>query len=130
MERKQHQFGNRFANLSRGLRRKRGEMNRNEAEYAKELDANPEVYRWWFEPFSLRLSHPDAGVGASYCPDFLVLMTDGRTFVDDVKAKAGFDDNASIVRAKCAAEMFPLWQFRLIYARRKKDGGGWDLKEL
>ena len=120
----------RFTHLSRGLRRKRGEMNQTEKAYASDLTVNPDVYRWWHEPFSLRLSSPDSGQPARYTPDFLVLMTDGTTFVDDIKASKGFDDKASIVRAKCAAELFPLWVFRLVYKRRKRDGGGFEIKEV
>lgn len=120
----------RFKHLSRGLRRKRGEMNKTESAYADELTANPDVYRWWHEPFSLRLSSPESGQPARYTPDFLILMVDGTTYVDDVKASKGFDDNAGIVRAKCAAEQYPLWVFRLVYKRRVKDGGGFEIKEI
>lgn len=120
----------RFRQLSRGLRRQRGEMNSTEKSYSELLTAEPSVYAWWFEPFSLRLSHPPAGQPATYTPDFLVLMMDGTTFVDDVKAAKGFDDKASIVRIKCAAEQFPLWRFRTVYKRKKKDGGGFERKEV
>ena len=121
----------RFAGLSRGLVRERGRMNATEQAYAAELNAameRGEVARWWFEPFSLRLSHPDTGQPATFSPDFLVLMPDGTTYVDDTKG--GIVDNAAVVRIKAAAELYPLWRFRLATKRGKKDGGGFDVREV
>lgn len=129
MPRKFSPVRSRFDILSRGNRRKRGEMNRNEQRWADELTADVDVYQWWYEPFSLRLSHPETGQPATLTPDFLVLLLDGTTYVDDVKS-GGMDDKASIVRMKTAAELFPLWRFRLVKPRRKKDGGGWDISEV
>lgn len=120
---------NRFDILSRGLRRTRGEMNGAESKYAQWLSAEPDVHRWWFEPFTLRLSHPEGGQPAKLTPDFIVLMTDGVTYVDDVKS-GGMNDNASIVRMKAAAELYPLWKFRLVVSRLKRDGGGFTRTEL
>lgn len=120
----------RFSILSKGLRRQRGEMNATERLYADLLNACPDVNRWWFEPFSFTLSHPETGQPARYTPDFLVLMNDGITFVDDVKASKGFDDKASIVRLKCAAEIYPLWIWRAVYRLPKKRGGGWERHEV
>lgn len=119
----------RFELLSRGLRRTRGEMNRTESAYATWLDAQEDVARWWFEPFTLRLSHPAEGQPAKLTPDFLVLRVDGRTYVDDVKS-GGLDDNAAIVRMKAAAELYPLWVFRLVRPVRKRDGGGFHVVEV
>lgn len=119
----------RFDILSRGLRRERGVMNKTEERYAEFLSLDEGVYKWWFEPGSLRLSSPDTGQPARYSPDFLVLMTDGVTYFDDVKA-GGFDDFAAIVRIKCAAELYPLWKFRLVKPVAKKHGGGFEIKEV
>lgn len=122
---------NRFSVLSRGLNRKRGQMNRTEAAYAETLEARKaagEIVAYWFEPFSLRLSHPDAGHPATYCPDFMVLLPSGLTYIDDVKG--GMADNAAIVRIKTAAELFPLWRFRLVQKRLKRDGGGFKVTEV
>lgn len=124
------QKGNRFDLLSKGLRRKRGEMNETERHYANELTADQAVFTWWFQPFTLKLSHPEKGRAAVYTPDFLVLMQDGTTYVDDTKAKKGFDDYASGVRIKAAAEMFPLWRFRLVRRKSAKQGGGWERVEV
>lgn len=120
---------NRFNFMSRGLRRERGTMNKLEAQYSEALTADPDVARWWFEPLSLRLSHPEKGQPARFSPDFLVLYNDGTTCLDDVKG--GFaDDYASGVRVKCAAELFPLWKFRTVKKRAKKRGGGWQIDEM
>lgn len=120
----------RFQVLSKGLVRERGKMNKTETAYAEELTSDPNVHQWWFEPFSVRLSHPEKGQPATYTPDFLVLMTDGRTYVDDVKAPGKFDDKASIVRLKCSAEQFSLWTWRIAKRRRKQDGGGFEVTEV
>lgn len=122
-------MNSRFKFLSRGRNATRGERNKTETEYEATLEADPDVAQVWFEPFSLRLSRPDAGQGARYTPDFLVLMKDGTTYVDDVKG-TGLDDNAAIVRLKCAAEQYPLWVFRLAKKRRVRDGGGFEIREV
>lgn len=118
----------RFDILSRGLKRERGTMNKLETQYSEALTADPDVYKWWFEPLTLRLSHPDKGQPARFAPDFLVLYHDGTTCLDDVKS--AFGDKASGVRAKCAAELYPLWKFRRVMKRRVKDGGGWNIEEV
>lgn len=118
---------NRFQILSRGKRTRRGEMNKTESRYADLLKANPDVAWFRHEPFSLRLSSPAAGQPARYTPDFLIVMQDGTTYLDDVKG-SGMDDAAAAVRAKCAAEIYPIWTFRIAKERRKKDGGGWDVR--
>lgn len=123
----------RFDALSRGKVTARGEMNRTESAYAAELDAMiaaGQLLRYWFEPFSLRLSNPPKGQPARYTPDFLLLFPDGRTVIVDVKTSSGFDDFASGVRIKCAAEQFPLWEFWRVRRKRKKDGGGWTCEEV
>lgn len=117
----------RFKFLSRGRVSKRGQMNKTEASYADELAVDPEVAWWRHEPFSLRLSSPAEGQPARYTPDFLVVMRDGTTYLDDVKG-TGLDDNAALVRAKCAAEIYPIWNFRVVKQRTKKAGGGWDVR--
>lgn len=124
--------GNRFTTLSRGLIRQRGVMNRAETKWAEELEAQKlggVIADWWYEPLTLRLSHPDSGQPAKLTPDFLVLMTDGTTYLDDVKG-SGPDDNASMVRMKAAAELYPLWRFRIVKRQTKKQGGGWKITEV
>lgn len=122
-------MNNRFKTLSRGRIAKRGIRNKTEARYEDTLLGDPSIHQVWFEPFSLRLSSPDKGQPARYTPDFMILMKDGTTYIDDVKG-AGLDDKAAAVRAKAAAEQYPLWIFRICKERRKKDGGGFSVREL
>lgn len=124
----------RFTLLAKGLRRKRGERNENEAAYerflANEKDAG-RVVDWWFEPMSLRVTASDKGDAVRYSPDFMVLAADGTVYMDDVKAKAKrgktFDDPASLVRVKAAADRYPLFVFRLV---RPTGGGGFEFREV
>lgn len=124
--------GSRFDVLSKGKTIGRGNMNLTEATYARELDirkAAGEIVAWWFEPLSVRLSSPPMGQPARYTPDFMVLYPDGLTEIIDVKG-TGIDNEASLVRLKCAAELFPLWRWRLVKKRTKRQGGGWKITEV
>ena len=108
----------RFHGLSKGnvVKRGIGLMNKTEARYAAMLDEmiqRGEIVKWWFEPFSLRLTSPDKGRGVRYTPDFLLVYPDGETVVVDIKGD-GVNNDASIVRAKCAAESFFLWHFWIV----------------
>ena len=120
---------NRYQILSRGLKAKRGVMNKTEAEWAAVLTQDPDVAQWWFEPLTLRLSHPREGQPARLTPDFMILLQSGITIFDDVKG-TGLDDPASAVRMKAAAELFGLWKFRIVKKRTKSQGGGYDVREL
>lgn len=111
----------RYSIISRGRVAVRGNMNATEKAYAQwlmALQAAGEIAHWWFEPLRLRLSSPEAGRGAWYSPDFMVLMPDGLTFLDEVKGSK-FMNDASKVRVRCAAEQFPLWKFRLAIRQKK-----------
>ena len=124
----------RFTILAKGLRRKRGERNKNEALYelhlANERDAG-RVKDWWFEPMSLRLSECDEGQPLRYTPDFMVLATDGTVYMDDLKSAGrngkNFDDPAALVRIKTAADRYPLFVFRLV---RQVKGVGFECREV
>ncbi len=121
--------GSRFDILSKGLVRTRGKMNSAESKYAAMLDglvAVGDVAWWRFEPFSLRLTECQHGQPARYTPDFLVLMPDGVTFLDDLKNSKGFDDPASLVRIKVAADQYSLWRFRIV----RPSGGAYEVKEI
>jgi hypothetical protein len=115
--------GSRFTRLAQGLNRKRGEMNQTEAAYEKWVlepaKEAGEILDWWYEPLTVRLSHPPAGQPAKYTPDFMILAADGTVYMDDVKG-SGPDDPAAIVRIKSAAEIFPLFVWRL--AKKQKTG--------
>ncbi len=122
---------NRFTILSRGLVRERGKMNKSETAYRDRLSLLKlagEIADYWFEPMNLWLSHPPKGQPATFKVDFMVLMADGTTYMDDVKG--GMVDPAAIVRLKCAAEHYPLWIFRKCEKLRKKDGGGFKITEV
>jgi hypothetical protein len=124
-----HRGGSRINQLSKGLVRERGKMNKTETKYANWLTAAKlagEIAEFWFEPFSLRISACEAGQPARYTPDFMILMPDGRTFVDDVKTARGFDDIASLVRIKVAASEYPLWVFRIV----RPASGGFETQEI
>lgn len=121
--------GSRFAGLSKGRIAERGVRNKTESEYERLLQADPDVAEIRFEPMTLRISHPPVGQPAKYTPDFLIVMVDGTTYIDDVKG-SGPDDNASIVRVKAAAELFPFWIFRIAKKQRVRDGGGFKVTEV
>jgi hypothetical protein len=121
--------GSRFTQLSKGLVRTRGKMNKSETRYADELAIGKRtgaIADYWFEPFSLRISACESGQPARYTPDFMVLLPDGRTFLDDVKTASGFDDPAALVRIKVAASEYPLWVFRIV----RPAVGGFETQEI
>lgn len=122
----------RFTILSKGDTRQRGVMNKTESLYAAELDLARlagEVADYWFNPMRLRLTTAMDGKGVYFTVDFMVLLHDGTTFIDEVKG-SGIDNDAAIVRVKAAAEKFPLWRFRLIKRQRSDEGGGWKITVL
>lgn len=119
----------RFQGLSRGKTTTRGQMNATERRYYESLFGQKGVVRIWYQPVTLRLSRPPVGQPATYTPDFMVLMSDGTTYIDEVKG-TGPDDNASIVRLKCAAEQYSLWTFRRCKERTKNAGGGFSVEEV
>ena len=63
---------------------------------------------------------------AFFAPDFLVQLADGTLELHEVK---GFHREAGIVRLKVAADMFP-FACKLVEARPKREGGGWDVREI
>lgn len=100
--------------------RKPGTMNKTEAAYATHLEGRKvlgEVVWFAFEALSFRL-----GEGASYRPDFAVMLASGVMELIEVK---GFWAEAARVRIKVAADRFP-FVFRAVKVRAKKDGGGWS----
>lgn len=124
--------GHRFQSLSKGRIAERGVMNDTEKLYAAQLAQRVlagEIAKWWFEPFSLRLSRPEKGQPARVTIDFMILMPDGTTYMDDTKG-TGVDNDAQRVAMKCAAEQYPLWIFRIVKKQTKAQGGGWKIEEL
>jgi hypothetical protein len=128
-----HQRTDRFAGLDRGAVRQRGVMNGTERKYADELETQRlagEIASWKFEAMKLRLSSPAEGVRAIWLTiDFLVVEADGSERLDEVKG-SGPDNDASIVRLKTAAELYPHKRIRLVKRQPKAAGGGWKITEL
>lgn len=105
-------------------RMKSGKMNKTEAAYAEHLkmkQAAGEILWWRFEGLKFRLAD-----NTFYTPDFAVLCADGTLEAHEVK---GYWQDDAKVKIKIAAEMYPL-RFVAIYARPKKDGGGWRMEEF
>ena len=109
-----------------GGRRKPGEMTKAEQAYADQLEARKiasEIIRWDFEAMTFKLAD-----GCRYTPDFAVWLANGEMELIDVKGTGPVDDK-SIVKAKVAAERFPMFRFVMERQRPKKDGGGWHRQE-
>jgi len=106
------------AMLAKG-RMRSGEMNGTEKRYAATLDARllaGEIAWYVFESITLKLADD-----TRYTPDFAVMLPDGSFEFHEVK---GFALEDSVVKWKVAGERFP-FVFRMIWARKKADGGGW-----
>jgi hypothetical protein len=108
----------------RGVRRKPGEMNKLECQYAEHLEARRiggEILWWSFEAMKLKLAP-----STFYTPDFIVMLANGE--IEAHESKGHWEDDAR-VKIKVAAEKFP---FRFVAARRlaKKNGGGWEFESF
>lgn len=106
-----------------------GQPNKTEAAYMSHLNerkAAGEIVEWWFERFTLTLSHSRPNVmGQRYTPDFAVMLPDGEIEFHEVK---GFRYEKNMNKLKIAGELFP-FVFRLVTRRKKADGGGWNIEE-
>ena len=104
-----------------------GEMNRTEKAYAARLDAlkaSGEISAWWFEDLKLRI----AAGACWYCPDFLVMRSDGALELHEVKGSPRvFLDDAK-VKAKAAATRYPFPLF--VAYPDKQSPAGWRVQEL
>lgn len=103
---------------------KAGEMNTYEREYAERfLDAEQmagEVAAYWFERFTFKLADD-----CRYTPDFLVQLEDGTLECREVKG--GFFADDAKVKLTVAADMFPIFTFKLCVKQSRKNGGGWKI---
>ena len=112
-------------------RLKAGEMNKTESAYAEHLKASQiagEVALWWFECIGLKVA-----AKCHYYPDFMVMYSDGRIEIHEVKARnsaGGYraEDDAK-VKLRVCAEKFP---FPLVVVWPKQGGfrAGWEREEL
>jgi hypothetical protein len=95
-------------------------MNKLEAAYARHLDfriRGGEVM--WWKSQAPRLPITDArGKRRCYTPDFMVLLSDGRTEFHETK---GFMREAAGLRIDVAATVYPLHTFVIV----RRDGDGW-----
>lgn len=105
-------------------RHKPGQMNGYERAYSEQVlepqKLAGEILEYWFERFTLKLADD-----CRYTPDFLVQLMDGTLECHEVKGSF-FEDDAK-VKLKVAAEMFPIFTFKLCIKQTKKDGGGWKI---
>lgn len=105
-------------------RMKSGVMNPTETRYSlllDELKASGEIVWWAFEGITLKLCE-----GSRYTPDFFVMRPDGTLECHEVKGRWIGDAKTKI---KVAAEKFP-FLFKAIFAKLKRDGGGWSEEEF
>ena len=113
----------------RGIRPDNSVMNRLEAEYAghlANLKAAGEIYDWKFHAFTLKIADPPNAKCATWSPDFAVWTNDMVLQFHDTK---GFMEDHALVRIKVAASQFPHPVF-IVTKKAKKDGGGFEIKEL
>ena len=106
-------------------RMKKGELNRTEESYATYLEEEKHCGRvadYWFESLKLKV----ADGSCWYTPDFLVFRPDGGLELHEVKGSPRvFQDDAK-VKCKSVSSSYPFPLF-VVYPRRKRDGGGWDV---
>lgn len=105
-------------------RLKPGERNKTEAAYESELERQKQVGEilWYqFEGMTFKLAKD-----TRYTPDFVVLLANGEVECREVKSI--WRDDAKI-KIKVASLLFP-FRFIAIYAKTKKDGGGWKVEEF
>lgn len=103
----------------------RGQMNRTEAVFASEvlepLKLGKRIADYKYESYRLRLAN-----GAWYTPDFDCYEPLGAMVFYEVK---GFIREASLVRIKVAAEMYPHHKFIMVF-RNKQIPGGWEYRNF
>lgn len=105
-------------------RLKTGQMNKTEALYEQKLKAYLYTgdYLWYkFEGMKFRLAD-----NTFYTPDFAVMCADGTLEMHEVK---GYMMDDAAVKIKVAADLYP-FKFKLIYAKAKKNGGGWKIIDI
>lgn len=105
-------------------RLKTGEMNRTEAAYRDHLEDEKRAGRiiwYWFEHIKLKIADNACG----YTPDFMVMRADGVIELHEVKGSLRIFQEDAKVKAKVCADMYP-FPVKVVWPRKKKDGGGWE----
>lgn len=108
-------------------RLRQGEMNKTEHAYAVQLDAQKvsgEILWWKFEGIKFRLAD-----NTFYTPDFAVMLPNGEIEIHETKGSLSFIQDDAKVKIKVAADIYP-FKFKLIAPMAKKNGGGWEIKEI
>lgn len=114
-------FDKKFYSLGR---LKAGEMNKTESAYSAHLETlriAGELLWYKFEGLKLRLAD-----NTFLTVDFFVMTASGELQAHDVK---GFMTDDANVKMKVAADMYP-FRFFIVRAKAKKNGGGWDVREV
>lgn len=100
-------------------RMKSGERNKTEAAYELFLESEKqrgEILWYAFEAMTFKLAKD-----TRFTPDFMVMRSNGELECHEVKSI--WRDDAK-VKIKVASELFPI-RFIAVYAKTKKEGGGW-----
>lgn len=104
-----------------------GQMNATEKRYDDYLDqlqrAGEIVWRK-FEGIKLRLAD-----NCFLTVDFAVMRADGALEMHDVKGAEAIISDDARVKMRVAASLYP-FVFKIAIPRKKKDGGGWDIREV
>lgn len=113
----------------RGVRPDNTQMNRLEREYSEHLERRKqagEIYDWKFHAVTLKIADPPNAKCATWSPDFAVWTNEMVLEFHDTK---GFMEDHAQVRIKVAASQFPHPVF-IVTKKAKKNGGGFEIKEL
>ena len=103
----------------RPARRPGDRMNRTEAAWARQLDAQKLTYT--FEATKFRLAN-----NTWYTPDFVVFCPNGDgTYTIEVHEVKGFWRDDARVKWKTVAEQWPQFRFVAVGKRKAREGGGW-----
>ena len=108
-------------------RLKSGVMNKTELAYSEHLERLKvlgEILWWSFEGIKFKLAD-----NCHYNPDFSVLLRDGTVEIHEVKGSLSFIQDDAKVKIKIAEKLFP-FRFVLVAPIAKKNGGGWETKEV
>ncbi|GKS68983.1 hypothetical protein W03_09870 [Nitrosomonas sp. PY1] len=105
-------------------RLKKGQLNKTEQSYQDHLELlmrAGEILWYKFEGMTFRLAD-----NLRYTPDFICMNKNGELEAVEVKSWWVGDAKAKI---KMASQLFPI-KFTAVYAKPKKDGGGWRMEEF
>lgn len=115
-----------FIRFARGRpRHVPGQMNKTEQRYSEHLEARKlagEILDWKFPAPKFPLAKL-----TTYNPDFQVMLPNGEIEFHEVK---GFMEDDAAVKCKVFAETWWMYRLVIVKARAKKNGGGWELKEV